>query len=66
MEKLQTQERSQVWKLCVALAPVALFAPFVAFTRYLDHSHHWEGTLVLTTTVFFFQFDASTQMTIEQ
>ncbi|XP_044173124.1 phospholipid phosphatase 5-like isoform X1 [Acropora millepora] len=38
----QTQGRSQgCWK-CLSLVPVALFAPFVAFTRYLDNSHHWE------------------------
>lgn len=38
----QIQGRSQgCWK-CLSLVPVALFAPFVAFTRYLDNSHHWE------------------------
>ncbi|XP_074614807.1 phospholipid phosphatase 4-like isoform X3 [Acropora palmata] len=56
----QTQGRSQGWKLCAALAPVAC-ALALALTRYSDYRHHWQGTLVLTTTVFF-QFDASTQM----
>lgn len=58
----QTQGRSQGWKLCAALAPVAC-ALALALSRYSDYRHHWQGTLVLTTTVFFsFQFDVSTQI----
>ncbi|XP_067038336.1 phospholipid phosphatase 5-like [Acropora muricata] len=41
----QTQGRSQGWKLCAALAPVAC-ALALALSRYSDYRHHWQDIVV--------------------